>query len=626
MKETNFIKQNQAKWSEFEAELANKNKNPEKLSRLFIETTDDLSFSRTYYPSRSVRVYLNNVAQKTYQLIYKNKKSKEHTFGTFWKDQLPDTMWHNRKQLLWAFVIFILGLGIAVFSSIHNPEFATIMLGEGYIEMTIENIQKGDPMGVYGSMDPLEMFLNIAGNNIRVCFIVFLAGLFFGAGSIVMLFKESVRFGAFMFFFYQRGLFEDAFYAVMLHGTIELSMIILSGMAGMVLAKGMVFPKTYSRLQSFVSTARQGVMIMIGISVFLVMAAFIEGYATRHTELSNLIRGGIIFLSFAIVFGYFVVYPFVRWKKGNVDSKRFEDLMNEREIEISLSSIKENGTIFTEIFYFFKNHIYQHLRFALLIGIGVTGFIYLETKEDMGSFIFDSGNSYGNNVNQIVSVLNPWNEVNNFFDFNNNILLTIPYVFFTGIILLSSVFYFKQDFNPNLKLNNITIRQVISVLISSVLIICPFVFEDWNVAFVLVSFPFLVLVTVTSILDDLTWGKAVQRTFQLLGGNWVKFIGIFWYSIAIPWMVLIASSSQIWRFIYMILESNFEADSVLASLLPNLIYSFFTIFLLSLVFPIMIYGLSLFRASIIEINEAVELKKEIQNIGFKKHAYGLEKE
>ena len=72
MRETSFIEQNKQKWGEFEQKFE-KESDPEKVSNLFIQVTDDLSYARTYYPNRSVKIYLNNLSQKVFQTIYKNK-------------------------------------------------------------------------------------------------------------------------------------------------------------------------------------------------------------------------------------------------------------------------------------------------------------------------------------------------------------------------------------------------------------------------------------------------------------------------------------------------------------------------------------------------------------------------
>ena len=123
--------------------------------------------------------------------------------------------------------------------------------------------------------------------------------------------------GAFIYFFIERGLFKESFLAIMLHGTLELSMIVMAGCAGFALSKGLIFPGTYTRGQALVFSARNGVRIMIGVSVLLLYAAFIESFATRYTDLPNvengkliidLIRGAVILFSFALVLGYFVYY------------------------------------------------------------------------------------------------------------------------------------------------------------------------------------------------------------------------------------------------------------------------------------------------------------------------------
>ena len=143
-------------------------KDPDKLNDLFIQITDDLSYSRTFYPNRSVRVYLNSLAQRVFFSIYKNRKSKAGRFVAFWKDELPQLMYEARKDLTLAFVLFLFACGIGVLSSMMDPEFAQIILGESYVDMTLENIESGDPMAVYKARGELGMSLYITGNNIRV--------------------------------------------------------------------------------------------------------------------------------------------------------------------------------------------------------------------------------------------------------------------------------------------------------------------------------------------------------------------------------------------------------------------------------------------------------------------------
>src|SRR5690606_5875905 len=100
MKETRFIAQNKEKWQESENLLREKEKDPEKLSNLFTQVIDDLSYSRTYYPNRSVRVYLNRIAREYFSLIYRNHKSKRNFFKRFWLDELPQIVYKSRRPLI----------------------------------------------------------------------------------------------------------------------------------------------------------------------------------------------------------------------------------------------------------------------------------------------------------------------------------------------------------------------------------------------------------------------------------------------------------------------------------------------------------------------------------------------
>ncbi len=56
MRETKFIEQNKEKWADFEQMLREDRRDPEKLNDLFVQITDDLSYARTFYPNRSVRM------------------------------------------------------------------------------------------------------------------------------------------------------------------------------------------------------------------------------------------------------------------------------------------------------------------------------------------------------------------------------------------------------------------------------------------------------------------------------------------------------------------------------------------------------------------------------------------
>ena len=309
MRETKFIDQNKEKWNEYESILKLKDINPDKLKEMYTQITDDLSFARTYYPNRSVRVYLNSMAQNIFLQIEGKKKIKKRGFKEFWVTELPQLIYEAKNEMILSLVFFTVAVLIGVFSSYVDPEFPKIVLGDSYVKMTEENIQSGDPMKVYSDHQKLGSFLGITVNNIRVSFLAFSSGILAMIGTFIILMFNGIMLGSFQFFFYQKGLFWESFSTIWLHGTTEISCIVLAGGAGLVMGRGWIFPGTFTRLQSFQMTARRGVKIMMGIVPLLIIAGFVEAYFTGHNNAPFALKMAIIIVNFLLILGYFVVYP-----------------------------------------------------------------------------------------------------------------------------------------------------------------------------------------------------------------------------------------------------------------------------------------------------------------------------
>jgi uncharacterized membrane protein SpoIIM required for sporulation len=186
--------------------------------------------------------------------------------------------------------------------------------------MTLNNIANGEPMAVYNGSEETSMFLGITLNNVMVSFNCFAMGLLTSFGTGYMLFSNGVMVGAFQTFFFQQGLLVESMLAIWLHGTLEIWAIIVSGAAGLALGNGWLFPKTYSRGESFRRGAKRGLKIIVGAIPVFIIAAFIEGFLTRHTDLPNALRVSIILLSLAFILYYYIYLP-NRKSYGTIESK-----------------------------------------------------------------------------------------------------------------------------------------------------------------------------------------------------------------------------------------------------------------------------------------------------------------
>lgn len=320
MREGLFLKKNIEKWKQYQYESAS---NPDEMAQQFTELVNDLGYAKTFYPHSKVTTYLNGLASRIYLGIYRNKREESSRFTRFWKTELPLTVRKYHRELLYAFLIFTTLAVMAAFSAAHDATFVRGILGDGYVEMTEDNIAKGDPFGVYKDENKIVMFLRIALNNIRVSLMVFVAGLFLSVGTAWFLFQNGMMLGAFQYMFFAKGLGWPSVLVIWIHGTLEISAIIIAGGAGFILGNSLLFPGTRKRIDSLKRGAKDGLKLMIGLVPVFIVAAFLEGYVTRYSSMPQWLSISILALSFSFIAWYFVLYP-IQLGKKHLQTKSLE--------------------------------------------------------------------------------------------------------------------------------------------------------------------------------------------------------------------------------------------------------------------------------------------------------------
>ncbi len=142
MREVAFIKQNKEKWLEFEQAIFGKaKKNPDEMANLYIQLVNDLSYSQTFYPKSKTTQYLNYLASQIYQKIYKTKREDTNRLVYFFKTEVPLIVYQYRRYIMYAFVLFFVFTAIGVLSARYDDSFVRLILGDGYVNMTLENIK-----------------------------------------------------------------------------------------------------------------------------------------------------------------------------------------------------------------------------------------------------------------------------------------------------------------------------------------------------------------------------------------------------------------------------------------------------------------------------------------------------
>ena len=325
MREALFIKKNAQKWQEYEHFQTD---DPDEMANRFTTLVDDLAYAKTFYPHSKVTKLINGHAVSIYQSIYQNKKEKYSRLVSFWKTELPLVIRRNHKTFLFTFIVFAISFVMGVISSMRDYDFVKGVMGEEYVVMTEENIANGDPFGVYKNTSEggyFSSFIYLFYHNVRIDFWMFISGLFFGVITLQLLFSNSVMLGCFQYMFFAKGLGMKSVLVIWIHGTLEISAMIISATAGFIIAKGILFPGSYHRLTSFKRGLKDAMKIMIIFVPMTLCAAFLESYVT-HLMSESFDKDGkggmpvwgsisILAASFGFIAWYFVIYPILVERK-----------------------------------------------------------------------------------------------------------------------------------------------------------------------------------------------------------------------------------------------------------------------------------------------------------------------
>jgi uncharacterized membrane protein SpoIIM required for sporulation len=613
MRETDFIEKNKDKWKRYERALERDEQNPELLKQLYIHTTDDLSYSRTFYPNRSVRVYLNSLAQRTFLQIYRGRKGETSRFFSFWTDELPRVVYAQRRPLTIALVTFVLAMLIGIISYRIDPAFAETIMGEAYINMTEANIENGDPMAVYKQMSPFSMSMQITLHNISVALLTFVSGVFFAVGSIVQLVRNGVMVGVFQYFFYAKGLFQESFLTIWIHGALEISSIVLAGGAGLAMGKGLLFPGTLSRFDAFKASSRDGLKIMLGIVPLFIIAGFLEGYLTRHTELPDAIRAVFILLCFAFILWYYVIYP----RRVAARPPATEEVPLRRrdkgEGTVGLRHIRGGGETLTACFSVLRRSPgYLFGGLAVITGTFITLAFFFYNSTAATRYLFD-GSILGDfhNIHELTTTFSRSR--------GPNYLLLVAAGFY-GMLRLSFELFWRAS---DIEILPANWRSEAFLYLVCVAMATGLAFNAAIAGlFVFLVLPFLLTFAYAGYSGLATFRETFSFVYTNLVSSYGNFIMVILLAIPAMWVLDTAVGSLVFSF----LDWVFYADAVTIDNVNVILQAISYWFLFGLVFTMWAVSSALNFYTLREIERADSLLEDIEQFGTNRRLRGMEVE
>ncbi|MFN8336889.1 MAG: stage II sporulation protein M [Cyclobacteriaceae bacterium] len=600
MKETRFVRQNKEKWLQSEQLLEGENKDPEKLSTLFTQVVDDLSYSQTYYKNRSVRVYLNNIARNFFSVLSNKRRDNKNHFKNFWISELPQIVIYCRKELLISLAVFLLAAAIGVLSTARDENFPAYIMGDQYMEMTKENIKKGDPMAVYKDQNQLEMAWSIITNNIGVAFRTYVLGIFLSIGTLLIMIYNGIMIGTFQYYFAQQDLLATSAMTVWLHGTLEISSIVIAGGAGLTLGSGLLFPGTYTRLQAFQLSAVRSLKLVFGIAPILVIAGIIESFLTRYTEVPAFIKLTLIILSALFIVGYFIVYPWWRMKKGFPEPLHATKLQANKPYHINYAKIKNQAEILGDSFNFYKRNFGLIFRWTLLFSIiGTVVYYFTYEQELLLSYTDPMGYWLGEM----------------FFGIKLDTLpkLIVAGITTAGLATVTSLLIMKDSGVKDITAGVRIQAFIKNLVIISLLFAMPFWWGGFGYTLLALSFGLIFFIAFGVVKRD-----AFQATWTALGQGFGQVFGL---QVVLLFTAMVFLFLAVSPLMYLYTEAvawNLSGEKGIIEKITYLIEIFFKLLMFNLIVPLLCASMSFIYYSLQEVSFANELKLSIAKITLKK--------
>lgn len=619
MRETKFIEQNKEKWADFEQMLRENRRDPDKLNDLFVQITDDLSYARTFYPNRSVRMYLNTLAQRIFHNIYRGKRFPVERLRLFWSDELPQLMWASRKALLLSFSIFALAFTIGVVSSMINPDFARVILGDQYVDMTLQNIENGDPMAVYKESGPFGMSVGIAANNLFVALRTAIFGVLASLGTVFIMLYNGIMVGAFQYFFIEQGVFWPSFLAIWIHGTLEISAIIIAGAAGLVAGSGLLFPGTYRRSQAFQISMRRGLKIFVGIVPIIVLAAIFESFFTRVTETPDFIRGLFILTSLFFVLWYFVWLPWHKARNGAFRQEVHDKVLPPDQAQvINFNAVKNAGEVLSDTFMV----VFRHPKTTLGVLLGMTALFMawvfgLSTESMAQTFVFPD---------------RPLGALTGSSDFFGN--APVPALYYVQILLLAllsvaSLRALELEMDTTVRPLFPRWRMAVAILPLALLMPLFILFiraENGPLAWIfsMIAYPLLGLWAAVIYFENLNPFMALVRTLRLVQWGPAFLLGLMTVNLTLLFFLFL--DTPVWRMVMQLFSWLVPSDGASMAIFSTMATTGMASILLYLFFQMILIGGALQYFSCREIADAASLRAGIEKVALTRQIRGLARE
>lgn len=321
MREETFVRRLGETWEDFEADL-------DRLDRVVQGDNEDegldhsgfvdryrrlcqqLALARYRGYSPSVVGRLNDLAVRGHHHLYRKRPDLWRALRALVVVGFPDIVRREWRLVALAHLLFYVPFAAMVVGILLDPILVYSVI-DGATVVSVEAMYtpaEGDLHSVERSSESdVYMFGYYIYNNIGIAFRTFAGGMLLGVGSVFFLLFNGFILGAVAGHLTEVGLTEPFWSFVITHGSFELTAIVLSGAAGLRLGLALLAPGRRTRADSTKAAAARVLPMVYGVTLFLVMAAFLEAFWSSSATVPASVKYTVGGVSWVLVYAYLLL-------------------------------------------------------------------------------------------------------------------------------------------------------------------------------------------------------------------------------------------------------------------------------------------------------------------------------
>lgn len=278
------------------------------LASLYRSVSADLARARTHQVGEVLIRDLQGLTSRSYSQIYQGSRRQDwQSVRSFYQYGFPAAVRASWVYIAISTALFVVSGLVAWWYSWQDPSFMSLVLSPGFVA-EVQDSEELWTVSILGQ-EPIASS-SIMINNIAVCFKAIFGGVTYflpqvpivtppGGFTVFILVLNGLMIGSVATLVAQTNLAYDLWAFVFPHGSLELPAIFFAGGAGLLLARAILLPGKYRRIDALQVYGRQAAELVYGIVPMLIIAGIIEGFYSPSPFIPNLVKyatGTVLFL------------------------------------------------------------------------------------------------------------------------------------------------------------------------------------------------------------------------------------------------------------------------------------------------------------------------------------------